>query len=95
MADHIAQEKTNVAVAAGLTTTQNFDLRWLQPCVNTATKTLQVTMDLNATHSETILFANAAQVPASFGFTSVPASRRPQLAACPKTPGASQACLPG
>ncbi len=66
MADYIAQEAANVVVVAGAATTHDFDLRWLEPCVNTATRALEVTMDLNATHSETILLANAGAIPGQF-----------------------------
>ena len=66
MANYIAQEAANVVVVAGAATTHDFDLRWLEPCVNTATRALEVTMDLNATHSETILLANAGAIPGQF-----------------------------
>ena len=87
MANHSTQETPNVAVAAGGTTTQNFNLRWLQPCVNTATKMLQVTMDLNTTHSETISLANAGASLGQFKIYERASEPPPAANSSPQTAG--------
>jgi hypothetical protein len=45
MADgHTDGNSNGVVVTAGQTTTQNFDLRWLEPCVTSATQSMEVTL---------------------------------------------------
>jgi len=45
MADgHTDGNSTGVVVTAGQTTTQNFDLRWLEPCVTSAPPSIEVTV---------------------------------------------------
>ena len=60
-----------VSVSAGNTTTQDFDLRWLQPCVSTVPTSFDVTMGLSQTLTQPLTLFNNGAVGTDFSIAAV------------------------
>ena len=60
-----------VAVSAGNTTTQDFDLRWLQPCVSTVPASFDVTLSVSSTLTQTLTIFNDGAVGTDFSIAAV------------------------
>ncbi len=64
--DHEIGSASTVVVSAGNTTTQDFNLRWLQPCVRTAPTSFDVTMGMTQTLTQTLTIFNNGAVATDF-----------------------------
>ena len=60
--NHEDGEATGVAVSGGTTTTQDFDLRWLVPCVEADPLALHATLELGTTATEALTLTNTGAV---------------------------------
>jgi hypothetical protein len=60
------QQATGVSVTAQTTTTQNFDLRILQPCLSVTPESMSVTIELEQTHIESLTLNNNGASAAEF-----------------------------
>ena len=60
--DHETGTVTGVTVISGTTTTQNLDLRWLEPCVEADPLALHATLELGATATEALTLTNTGAV---------------------------------
>jgi PKD repeat protein len=64
--DHEVGLKTNVMVTGGMTTTEDFDLRWLQPCVSASPLSMEVTVVRGTSEMLTLDLSNDGAAPTPF-----------------------------
>jgi len=67
--EHEKGEATGVTIAGGETTTQDFNLRWLVPCVAADPLALHTTLKLGTTASEVLTLTNAGAVDTDWSLT--------------------------
>ncbi len=67
--EHEKGEATGVTITGGATTTQDFDLRWLVPCVQADPLALHTTLELGATASEVLTLTNTGAVDTAWSLT--------------------------
>jgi len=67
--EHEKGEATGVTITGGATTTQDFDLRWLVPCVQADPLALHTTLELGTTASEVLTLTNAGAVDTAWSLT--------------------------
>ncbi len=77
---------TGVFITGGITTTQDIDLRWLEPCVSANPSNLHVTLDLGATDSQTMTLYNDGALSTTFEIVEADSDFAPALRAAPSNP---------
>jgi subtilisin family serine protease len=65
-ADGHAGQAATVTVTAGATTSQDFELRWLQPCVNVTPPELSATLDMGMSTTLSLNIGNSGAAAATF-----------------------------
>lgn len=88
-ADHAAGAAT-AAIAAGQTTTQDFDLRWLKPCSSTDPVAFNVNVALDGTLDQSLTLFNNGAVATDWELVAVGVASLAQPVTTPPVPGSSR-----
>jgi uncharacterized repeat protein (TIGR02543 family) len=76
----VGQSVAGVSIGAGVTTTQNFDLRPLAPCASSAPSDLSTTLVPNQQQTQTLTISNTGAVPLTWEIKEEPALLAPVAA---------------
>jgi hypothetical protein len=68
---------TDIAISGGITTTQNFDLRWMQPCVGETPGYMEVTLPLGGSTTLPMTVTNLGAVDAEVALNEMPGGFAP------------------
>jgi len=79
--EHPTTTVTGVSLSAGLTTTQNFSLRWQQPCVSVAPDAISATLDMGLSVTVPLSISNAGAIALDFELREKDEGFAPTLAA--------------
>lgn len=80
---HTVGNATVIIEPGGLVTTQNFDLRWTQPCLSEEQVSLEVTLDLGSTQTEQLTLNNTGAAEGTFEVKDSDKGYTPKLARKP------------
>lgn len=77
-ADEHTSASGSADITAGFTTTLNFDLRWLQPCVTVNPQSVEVEVRLDSTGTSQMTLANSGAAASGFSISTRAARNAPQ-----------------